>query len=32
MKPLKEKHSGAYMNKVLIDTITDFGIQSHITR
>jgi hypothetical protein len=32
MRPLKEKHSGFYMNKVLLDTLIDYNIELDITR
>jgi hypothetical protein len=32
MKDLKEKHSGVYMNEVLLNTLKDFEIEYNIQR
>jgi hypothetical protein len=32
MKDLKDKHSGYYMNEVLLKTLQDYNIKYNITR
>jgi hypothetical protein len=32
MKDLKDKHSGTYMNKVLLSALKDFNIEYNINR
>jgi len=32
MKPLIEKHSGVYMQEVLLETLRDYNIEYNITR
>lgn len=32
MKDLKERHSGLYLNEVLLETLRDYNIEYNITR
>jgi hypothetical protein len=32
MKDLSDKHSGVYINKVLLEALKEFDIEYHITR